>query len=521
MSRRFAVWLALLLLTLAIYGRSFRYGFVRYDDDALFSEQVVPHSFFGAEGKRLWTTSVFGNWQPIVTLTVVADRHLHGLNPRWMHAENALLHALCGIAVFEFLRRATQRFGPSAVVAAWFICAPMHVESVAWLSERKDVMAALFFFLSLAAYCDFARRRTVFAYSLSVVWAALSLMCKPMAVTVAAVMLLIDYWPLSRLERFAVWPQRLLEKLPFVLLALGSAAIAVVTQSSWGQLAGTAVALPVSDRVGNAIVCYLLYAWKLLVPINLAVFYPHPGHWPAAAVIAAGAVLAAVSWTVFRDRGKRPFLLVGWLWFLGTLVPVIGFFQIGAQAMADRYSYIPSVGLFVAIVWGVDRSLIKARGRNAALIVASAMIAVYSILAFVQVGCWVDTDTLFLHAIDATGDNWEADAELGEVAFERRDLASAAGYFTEVIRLAPGSPKGYAGLAGCIDDPRRQATLLRSAVDRSPRSTSYRLRLARSLVESGDENGALAEAKVAARLDAASADAKAAVAALSAHKPAN
>lgn len=516
---RALIWFCLVALTAIIYGRSVRYGFVQFDDNDLYSRQFVPRSFFGAPGRRIWSESTFGNWQPIVTLTVVADRHLNNLNPHWMHAEDALLHALCGIAVFEFLRRATRRTGPSAWVAALFIVAPMHVESVAWLSERKDEMAALFFFLSLWTYSTYVPRRSWGWYCTSIIAAALSLICKPMAVTLAPVMLLLDYWPLRRMPLAATdkaisWRTLLLEKIPFVLLAAMSAAIAVMTQQTAGRSAGVAVYLPIVARLSNAMVCYVLYAGKLLVPIGLAVFYPHPGQRPMSSVLAATGLLLIVTIGIVRQRHRRPYLLVGWLWFLGTLVPVIGIMQIGAQAMADRYSYIPSIGIFIIVVWGANELLNRLpRPLLFKTTLGLAAVVAYAIIAFVQVGYWKNTQTLFTHTAEVTSNNPVADLELGIVALRQDDPTLAAAYYADAIRISPRNPHGYSGLAACVVafNPHRAADLLQMAVKNGPLTPAYRLQLADALWRAGEPAAALAAARRALSLDPTNPQAQATV----------
>jgi protein O-mannosyl-transferase len=385
----------------------------------------------------------------------------------------------------------------------------MHVESVAWITERKDVLSTPLLFAAIAAYVRYTRaptkNRRVLWYAGMLFCFALSLTAKSMGLTLPAVLLLLDYWPLRRMvagsTRRLFW-----EKLPLILICL----VVVVVAAHAQQIAGAAsslTTLTVVDRVENAILAYVIYVIKLLAPQNLAVFYPHPQSIAFSQAAAAAILLALITAASFRFRKSRPYLWVGWLWFIGTLVPVIGLVQIGAQAYADRYSYFPSVGLFIAIVWGIsDLSMAwitTPRWRETIVgIGAAAAVATMAVLAHQQVEYWKDTRTLFTHALAVTDDSWVAHLELGNVAFEDGDSTLAQNEFLEVLRLQPRNPKAYNNLAQCIvcQSPADAIPLYEKAVEYDPVAPEYHVNLAAALSMTGEREAAISQLQQALKI---------------------
>jgi tetratricopeptide (TPR) repeat protein len=511
--------LALCALTAVIYAPVHRYGFITYDDPYyIYDNPHVQAGFTCDNIHYAFTTNTGGNWNPLLWFSFYADRALLCLRPGAMHIENVVLHALGGVLLLLLLIQMTGAIWRSAIVAALFLCHPMHVESVAWLTERKDVLSTPLLLGAMMAYVQFVRserstRRAVWYGSVLLLF-TLSLMVKAMGITLPAILLLLDYWPLRRR-----WSARLLlENLPLLLIVTALFYVAFRAQQTVGA---TNDALTFWDRAANALVTYVIYALKLIVPTGLAVFYPHPGGRPAAQTLAAGLLLLLVSAGAVITRHRRPYFFVGWFWFLGTLVPVIGIIQVGAQAMADRYSYLPSIGLFIALVWtasDVAAMLLRSQVRSWVMgTLAVAILIICSILCRRQLEFWRDSQTLFEHAIDVTGDNWVADQQLGDIAFQRRDYVTALAYFQDSIRLRPTDARGYFDAANCLvtSNPQAAIKLYREAIARSPRTPAHHLNLAAALAAVGDRQQALAEAQEALRLQPGYPPAMAAVADLS------
>jgi protein O-mannosyl-transferase len=440
----------LLLVTLAVYWPAFSCDFVNYDDLGYVTENShIQAGLNWATVKWAFTAGYESNWHPLTWLSHTLDYQLYGPKPAGHHLTNLLFHLANTLLLFGVLRRMTGAMWSSAFVAALFACHPSHVESVAWVSERKDVLSAFFWLLTMFAYARYAEmskvqgpRSKVF-YSLALLCFALGLMCKPMLVTLPFVLLLLDYWPLGRIcdLRFTIYepsnlkgtpstnapsvlrplPDKskskivyrklLWEKVPFLLLAIASSVVTYIVQRKGGAVS-TSISL--GARMANALVSYLRYVGKLLWPENLSVLYPHPGSWPLGLVIGAAVFIAAMSAGVIWSRRRQPYLLVGWFWFLGTLVPVIGLVQVGVQSMADRYTYVPAIGIFVMLAWGVPPLLDRFPQRRWLLggaggVVLSGCLIVTSL----QVGYWKNSETLFRRAVTVTKNNYLAYNNLG------------------------------------------------------------------------------------------------------------
>jgi protein O-mannosyl-transferase len=386
------------------------------------------------------TAKVASNWHPLTLLSHLLDGQLYGLDPAGHHATSLLLHLANVLLLFEVLRGMTGALGRSAVAAALFAVHPTHVESVAWIAERKDVLSALFWILAMGAWACYARQPSIGRYGLVALLMILGLMTKPMVVTLPFALLLLDVWPLDRLR--LGWRRLGVEKLP--LLAL-SAASSVITLRYQETSLAPLDAVPWSLRVANAVVSYAAYLGKLFWPRDLAVFYPIGLAIPPWKTAGAALLLIAITaLAVWRAR-REPWLLTGWLWFLGTLVPVIGLVQVGRQAMADRYTYIPSIGLFLAVVWTVAGLL---TGRRVVLTAAAGVVILaLAAVTRTQIGYWADSATLFRHALAATDDgNYLAHIGLGKALLGVKDCAGAAAQFQAVLARYPYMSEARAGL---------------------------------------------------------------------------
>jgi tetratricopeptide (TPR) repeat protein len=461
---RYLVWLlaALLVLgTIALYWPATRCGFISFDDDLYVTANAhVQNGLTWENLKWAFFNPVASNWHPLTMLSHMLDCQFYGLNPWGHHLTNVLLHALNGALVFVLLQQLTEAMWRSLLVAALFAVHPLRVESVVWVAERKDVLSGFFGLLTLIFYARYARKRATIEsgkpeaqgnpapdahsaakdYVLALFFLALGLMSKAMLVTWPFVMLLLDYWPLARFR-----PGRirllLVEKIPFFGLAVAVSIVTFLVQKSAGaEAAGEYLSFDM--RASNAVISYCRYLGKLFWPTDLAVFYPHPGYWPIDQVGLAGLFLAAVSVLFFVKRRPYPFLLMGWLWYLGMLVPVIGLVQVGEQAMADRYAYIPSVGVLILTVWGAHELTRRWRNQVIALSLAgAAAIVLCGGLTRQQIGFWQDSETLFRHALAVTKNNYLAHYNLAVVLEKKGQFDEAVTQYQASVRLAPG----YAG----------------------------------------------------------------------------
>jgi tetratricopeptide (TPR) repeat protein len=421
---------------------------LNYDDNVYITESAPVRAGFSRESIA-WAFASFdgANWFPLTRLSWMLDSEIHGVEAGGFLVTNLLLHALASLALFAALTRLTGKAGRSAFVAALFAVHPLHVESVAWVAARKDPLSGLFFALALLVYArenergpSLASRAGLFAC------AALGLMAKPILVTLPCVLLLLDAWPLGRL-RSATAPERwdpakvraaVVEKWPLFALVGAFSAVTVAAQRSGGAVASLEQ-LSLAARLGNAATSYVAYVGKALWPGRLAVFYPHAEDGlSGGAVASAVALLLAVSAAVWQQRRRRPYLAVGWLWYLGMLVPVIGVVQVGSQAMADRYTYLPLIGLGIAAAWGVSDAVARMPGRRVVLpLAACAAIAALAIAASLQLRHWRDSASLFRHTLAVTERNYVAHAYLGTALLEDGQTADAIFHYEEALRLRP------------------------------------------------------------------------------------
>ncbi len=447
-------WLVCSLLALsvlAVYGQTLGFGFVSYDD----TDYVVTNSKVSGgltwEGLRWAFTSFdFANWFPLTWLSLMLDAEIAGGSPRMFHLTNLLLHTASTLLLFRLLDRATRARWKSAWVAALFAVHPLHVESVAWIAERKDVLSTLFWFLTMLTWLRWVERPGAARHAGVIVCFALGLLCKQMLVSLPFVLLLFDLWPLGRYRRGALF-FLLREKVPLFVLAAASSVLAVIAQRAGGAL-GSLDAYPLAARLANAVVSYAAYLQQTFWPAGLAVFYPHPGsEVPIGPTLRAAALLSAITALVAILRRSRPYLVVGWLWYLGTLLPVIGIVQVGFQARADRYTYLPLVGIFILLAWGIPDLLGHRRRLLGVGAVASVLAAAW--LAALQTAYWRESIPLFERAIEVTSENALAQHNLASAYYQRDqpgDLERSLAHYAEAIRIDPGYASAVNSLAGIL-----------------------------------------------------------------------
>lgn len=471
-SRDERTWMAaiaagLFLVTLALFSRAFSegFGFLLYDDHEYVTRNA--HVQQGMTGENLkWafdpSTIVAANWHPVTLVSHMLDCEIFhvqpgdgflGLGPRGHHLTNVLFHALNTALLFVVLRLMTGALWPSALVAALFGWHPVHVESVAWVAERKDVLSTLFWLLTMLAYWGYVRERSIKYYVLALVSLGIGLLAKPMLVTLPCVLLLMDAWPLERFHDVlpiskATWRRAgwlVLEKVPMFALAAMASVWTLRAQSLVGALP-TVREFTLSERFGNAMISYCLYLWTMIMPRNLAAYYPMQQQYDlTAAGLLALAVLAVITVLVVAAVRRAPYLAVGWFWYLGTLVPVIGLVQVGEQGMADRYTYVPSIGALIMLAWALQ-ALVR---RDSGLVIPIAAgvilwLASLAYLTYEQIGYWKNTETLFTHALAVTENNYVAHNALGTYyKYEDPSPEKALEQFDAALSIAPNSARAH------------------------------------------------------------------------------
>ncbi len=426
--------LALIATTAVAYWGVFGSGFTNFDDPGYVSANPRVYDGFSAEGLR-WAMGTYrmGNWHPLTWYSHMLVGEIGGSNPGVHHAGNLALHIANSLLLFWVLFRMTGAPRRSFVVAALFALHPLHVESVAWISARKDVLSTLFWLLTMWAYLGYVRRPSPGRYLPVLGFFALGLMSKAMLVTLPAVLLLIDLWPLDRKRH----PRLLLEKLPLLAVSLAASYVAVLAQSGAGAVK-TLDALSVPARMINAVIACSGYVWKMLVPIKLSIFYPHDSDPALWVVLVSGLFVGVATYLALHLRKTHPYVLFGWSWYLISLLPVIGIVQIGAQSMADRYTYLPLIGLFVVAAWGLPELAPVADWRRSAVFATTfVVICACMLLTERQVRHWKNSATLFGHAVSVTANNYLAHHKLGEAMLEQGRNDDAAEEFSNALRIKP------------------------------------------------------------------------------------
>jgi len=497
--------------TLLAFAPVLTSGFIGYDDDIYLTANPHVQRGVDAAGLRFALTSFYAaNWHPVTWLSHMLDWSVFGVKPAGHHAASLAIHLAAVLALFVAFERLTGAAGRSAVASALFAVHPLHVETVAWLAERKDLLCAVFWFLAIAAYARWREARGPGRYLAVVGFAALAMMSKPMAVTLPVTLLLVDVWPLGRDLRGAGLVAAVREKAPLFAMSCASAVLTVLAQRSWHSMA-TVEACPLDQRLGNAAVASVTYLVKMLWPVKLAVFYPHPGATlPAWKIAGAAVILIVLSVSALRLRRTKPYVLFGWLWYIATLVPVIGLIQVGQQGMADRYTYIPLVGIFVALSWGAN-DLLAARFPRPALTAAAIALAVaLGAAARYQAGFWKDGETLFTRALAVTENNDVAHAQLGLLRGRQGRFADADAHFREAVRIHPGNAVAHLDLGrnlvqlGRLDEA---SVELHVAQRLDPREVSIYTNLGNIAQLQGRLDDAVAQFREALHLDPGNVDA--------------
>jgi len=526
-SQNAVVCLVLASGTIVLYWPAASFDFIGLDDTAY----VVNN--FHINGGLNWHELPWcfqaghaGNWHPLTWISHALDCQIFGVRPGAQHMMNAALHTANSVLLFLILQRMTGVFWRSVIVAALFAWHPLHVESVAWIAERKDVLSTLFWMLTLWAYLDYTSKKGAVRYWLVLLLFALGLMAKPMVVTLPFVLLLLDWWPLNRWGETQsnpdsissgnsidtgfdrVSPYRLfVEKIPFFILSIGCGVLTMLAQHR-GQAIASLSDLPFKARLMNAVVSYLRYLEKIVWPIDLSILYPFTLAWPAweiaLAIVMLAVITALVVWgarppqsqPLASHRRNLPYLMVGWFWFLGTLIPVIGLVQVGAQSMADRYAYIPSIGIFVVFCWGAyDLAKNLPYHRAILSLLSLAMLTACVLVSSKQIQYWKNSGTLFAHAIEVTRDNFVARVNYADYLANNQQLAAARQEAEEAVRIAPNEAVTHSALGRVLllqGKPAQAVAALRqaTALHYAP---SDAVQLAMALVQQGRTQDAVAE----------------------------
>jgi len=496
------VSILLVVVTFAVYWPVRSFDFLVYDDRGYVTKN--PHVVSGLKAANvIWAfkTTEKANWHPLTWLSYMLDCELFGVNSDRSHLVNLFFHAVNSLMLFWFWKRCTGALWPSAFVAALFAWHPLHIESVAWVAERKDVLSTFFGLLALLSYASYARFAGGWRYAFALLFFSLGLMTKPMLVTLPFLLLLLDWWPLGRL-RFRWAPVKpvnssakpasmarlIAEKIPFFLLAAISSAVTFIAQKKGGAMQGIA-ALPVGDRISNAVLSYLSYLGKMFWPVNLALPYPYPAQFRFGPILGAALVLALISVWVVQQMRSRPYLLTGWCWFLGTLVPVIGLVQVGLQAMADRYTYVPFIGLFVMVAWAIADLAPQWRFR-APTFGFFAIAALLACLALTrrQLPYWKNSETLFSHTLKVSPDNSVAHHNLGAFYVEEGNLDPGIEHLSKALQNGDALGGTYYDLGlALMGKGRIQQAVdhFREAVRVEPDNYQFQTQLCRGLIGLG------------------------------------
>jgi Flp pilus assembly protein TadD len=501
----------IIIATILAYSGIFNNGFVHFDDTVYITEN--PHIQNGLTPSSVaWAFTAFhaSNWHPLTWLSHILDVTLFGLSPAGHHAMGLLLHILTALMLFGFLRSVNASNPIAAFITALFALHPLHVESVAWASERKDVLSAFFWFATLWWYVLYTKRLSVVRYLVMLVFFALGLMAKPMLVTLPLVLLLLDFWPLERFsgDRKSIW-RIVIEKIPLFVLVIVAVVFTVIAQQ---EAIAPLERISIIERMTNAIVSYGIYLWQMFVPVQLSVFYPLPKQPQFAIAIIVLCMLAVITFVVIRTMKRHPFLFTGWFWYIVTLIPVIGIVQVGAQAHADRYTYIPLIGIFIMIAWGMRAILSRFKNykKNLFYGIAVLLLVLLGITTFYQVRTWKDDLTLFSHAQAVTANNYVALNNLGLIYDQAGQTDKALELFTGALAIKPDFAEALNNLGnlmrkkGLVNDA---IACYRRALNANPRLARIHSNLGIELAKIGNVEDARTHYLKAIELDSTSVDA--------------
>jgi len=467
--RDILVCLFLVMATFAVYWQVHNFDFVNFDDDDYIYEN--PHVREGLTLESItwaFTTMHASNWHPLTWLSHMLDSHVYGMNSGRHHLTNLLFHIANTLLLFFVFRKMTDSLWQSAFVAALFALHPCHVGSVAWVSERKDVLSTFFWMLTMWSYIRYAEHPAVNRYLLVVLCLTLGLMSKPMLVTLPFVLLLLDYWPLNRLQNDqagtignshlrSVTLNLVWEKAPLFALVVMASAVTFYAQKQGGLVVPLDV-IPFNARAANALVAYVKYIGKMIYPAKLAAIYQHPGMLPWWKIAGAGLLLISISFVAIKALKQSPYFAVGWLWYLGTLVPVIGLVQVGNQAMADRYTYVPFIGLFIIIAYGVPDLVSQWEHRKKGLaVLATVILATLMAVTWKQVGSWKNSITLFEHNLKIAANHFVSHNSLGLALYRQGRTKEAIEHYLQALRVEPDYVEAHNNLGNALDKQGRTA----------------------------------------------------------------
>lgn len=501
--------LALLLIaivTVAVYWQVLHNDFIDFDDDVYVTSNMIVRQGLTSQG-FVWAFTAFhaGNWHPLTWLSHMLDVQLFHMDPRGHHAVSLLLHAVNALLTCAIFYRLTGFLGRSIVVALLFALHPLHVESVAWVAERKDVLSTLFWLLTIWTYAGYTRKPSLQRYLPVALLLALGLMAKQMLVTLPIVLLLLDYWPLQRISSFQDMKRLAAEKVPLLLISVAAALTTIRSQAAAG-------ALSLGDDhstllyAGNALLSYTKYIGKLFWPTKLALFYPFEAAAVTPVMVAIAAIsLAVTTGLVITQRQKRPYLLFGWGWYLITLLPVIGFIRVGSQALADRYTYIPLTGVFVALVWGGAELTDKwRRGPQFATAGTAVLLALLSAVTVGQIRYWQNSFTLYTRALAVVERNWLAHNNMAILLAQQYRYDEAIKHFRESLRINPNQPVGFINLGNAYQSVGNNGAALdafREAVRLNPNDAEGHFRLGYAYLMSGSIDAAYQEHRQLQRMN--------------------
>jgi tetratricopeptide (TPR) repeat protein len=499
------IYLTLALAATLVFFQVRNFDFINYDDGNYVTQnQHVLNGLTADSIKWAFTTGHAANWHPLTWLSLMLDCQLFGNNPGPIHLINLLLHIASTLLLFTVLKKMTASIWPSAFVAALFAIHPAHVESVAWIAERKDVLSTLFWMLTLLAYVGYVRRPAVYRYALALVFFALGLMAKPMLVTLPVILLPLDYWPLNRLYNAKLFYKAVIEKIPFFALSAISSVITFFVQRSGGAMIDFQT-IPLSSRIANAFLSYFRYIGKLFWPQNLAVFYPFDvGSFPLWQIALCALLLIAISVCVIYFGRKRKYLLTGWFWFVAALIPVIGLVQVGPQAFSDRYTYVPYIGLFIMLAWGFHE-LVAGHPYKKIVIGTSAAVVLIALAAgsFRQTSYWKNSFTLFSHAVEVTQNNYTAQNNLAQDLLARGKTSLAIEHLEKAIQIKPDSVPAHVNLGAALQHQGKFAQAVaqyNKALELMPDLAQARYNLAVTLISQGKLDEALDQLRITIRL---------------------
>src|SRR3984893_4400072 len=439
----------LIAIVWAVFAQTFHHQFINYDDPLYVLDNAHVRAGLTWRGVGWAFTHVHSqNWHPLTTISHMLDCQFFGVNPGPQHLMNVFLHSIAAVLLLAWLQQATRNLWASAFVAASFAIHPLRVESVAWIAERKDVLSGVFFMLTLIAYAAYTRKRSLGRYLTMSIFLACGLMSKPMLITTPLILLLLDYWPLKRFEGSTV-SKLLIEKVPLFALSIGSC---VATLWAQNFALGSTEFLPLTWRITNAILSYFEYVRQMFWPVDLIPFYVHPeGRLEMWRFLFAVIILIAVTSIAWIRRRKNPYLVVGWFWYLIMLIPVIGIVQVGLQGHADRYTYLPQIGLDIALVWLIWDQTKSWRQQKIFLSgVGVTVVGTLSILSWKQTMHWRDTEALWRHTLAVTPDSDVAHAGLGGILFMRGQIEEAIDHYERALRLRDGNTAAHFGLGRAL-----------------------------------------------------------------------